>query len=808
VRTVLSVYAKLAATLARAVLPSQGSRRWGTIAAALLAGFLVGATSMALLSQVWRAFKLDTYKPAVPSELYDRKGRLITTFFQDQRILVPEKDIPLHLKQAFIAMEDNHFYDHHGISPQGIFRAFLINLQAGQVKQGGSTITQQLAKVVLTDQKRTFTRKIKEAALALVIDAIYPKDKILHLYSNQIYFGHGNYGVEAAAQFYFEKQVRQISVAEAAIIAALPSSPNRYSPIRNPHLSRARVQHALMKMVDLGFVDIAGAEKAEAEATAYYGALNISPTETAFGRRVDNAPYFSEYLRPILEKEFGRQALYNEGLKIHTGLDLDHQKAAQDALWRGLRSQNAISRNYFFSKQLQLSAEYAPLITLAQLAMDLPDLVPAKRFDQYELHMGFFEEFVDPLELVNLGFGGNEQLDALLVSLRADNPFANRYLAVQGAFAEIDNATGEVTAVVGGLPFSTQNQINRAIQMERQPGSSFKPLLYAAALETKKITAATQFPDSPIVSIDERGDLWMPENYSSGFRGFMTLRDALRLSVNTVSIVVARDVGLGNVIPTLAKELYVQPAQIPYNLSIALGTYEVSPLNMARGFSHFARGGESIEPVLLRQVYDRNKKLLKDFTPVQKKYQVVSAGTATIMRSLLETAVNSGTGNSVRKNGYGGYAAGKTGTTNGYRDAWFVGFNKRYTTAVWVGYDRPSLSLGPGQAGSTVAAPIWASYQNRVSRFIEKEETYLRGAELNEITYCKSNGLPATASCEDTYKELFVEGTGPETGNDINLGEMQINLPTGAELSGNKRPAQVEKKPVGKAKDFFDGDDE
>ncbi|HRP70588.1 MAG TPA: penicillin-binding transpeptidase domain-containing protein, partial [Turneriella sp.] len=379
------------------------------------------------------------------------------------------------------------------------------------------------------------------------------------------------------SEFYFESHVKNLTVAQAAMLATLPSSPNRYSPIRNPHVSRVRLQHALMKMVDLGFIDIQTAQKADVEAVQYYTTLNIAPSETAYGRRVDNAPYFSEWVRPLLEKEFGKDALYNEGLKIHTGLDLDHQKIAQNQLWRALREQNSISRNYFFSKQLELSHEYSALLTLSQFALNLPELNPSRRFAQYEQQMVFFEEFLDPLELVNLGFGGDERLDALLLRLRADNPFANRYLAVQGAFVELDNKTGEVTAVVGGLPFNTQNQMNRALQMQRQPGSSFKPLLYAAAIETKKVTAATQFPDSPIVSIDERGDLWMPENYSSGFRGFITLRDALRYSVNTVSIALARDVGLSNVIPIIANELYVKPQQIPYNLSIALGTYEVSP---------------------------------------------------------------------------------------------------------------------------------------------------------------------------------------------------------------------------------------
>jgi penicillin-binding protein 1A len=250
----------------------------------------------------------------------------------------------------------------------------------------------------------------------------------------------------------------------------------------------------------------------------------------------------------------------------------------------------------------------------------------------------------------------------------------------------------------------------------------------------------------------------------------------------------------------MARELYISPNQIPYNLSIALGTHEVSPLGMARAFAHFARGGLSIEPVLVKQVYDRNKKLLRDFTPQQKNIQIISAGTATIMRSLLETAVNKGTGNSVRKTGYTGYAAGKTGTTNGYRDAWFVGFNKRYTAAVWVGYDRPSLSLGPGQAGAGVAAPIWANYQIRVAALVAKDEPHLKSVELDEVLYCSSNGLPVRVSCDEPYKELFLEGTGPETGNNIDLGE---STETEVELRFSE-----EKKPVVRTKDFFEEEDD
>ncbi len=736
---------------------------------------------VAAIADIAGVYALKDYRPPTPSKLLDRKGRLITTFFQDQRILVSKEEIPLFVKQAFLAMEDNHFYSHWGIDPQGILRAALTNLWAGGVKQGGSTITQQLAKVILTGKQRTLTRKAKEAILALLIDAKYSKDDILQLYFNQIYFGHGTYGIEAAAQFYFQKKTADLTLGEAAILATLPSAPNYYSPVRNPRISMTKLSLALRRMVDRGFISIPQAEAAYREMLHYYAGLNISPSETAYGRRQDEAPYYSETVRQILEKEIGKTLLYEGGLVIHGTLDLDHQNAAQWALWRGLRQQNAISRDYIFGRFYELSAAHAPELEAISLLFDLPPFVKEKRLSQYEIELEFFDDYFDSLELLNLAMGGEILLDTFLSSIRANNPYINRNISVQGALVEIDNLNGQVTAIVGGLPFSAQNQINRAMQIRRQPGSTFKPLLYAAGIDLKAVTAATILPDTPVVFLDERGIEWMPENYSGGYKGFISMREALAASANMVSIALAREIGLSNAMPKLAKIIGVKQEQIPYNLSVALGTYEMSPLQLARSFALFPRGGKAIEPYVISKITDADGTLLRDLTPQANNNpeQVLNLGTATIMTSLLADAVNKGTGRSVRNAGYSGFVAGKTGTTNNFRDAWFVGYNRRYTTAVWVGYDRASLSLGAGQAGAGVAAPIWSYYNQRIAPLVQKDEPYLAEGGTVEVVICRTTGKLPYPGCPEVERELFLPGTEPKDSGDIPTGAGEVPaLPT------------------------------
>lgn len=720
------------------------------------------------LNQV-RAMK--EFRPSLPSKLVDRKGRLITRFFINNRILVDYKNIPPHLTQALIATEDNHFFQHHGIDIQAIFRAFLKNVTSGHVRQGGSTITQQLAKIILTNRERSLTRKIKEAVYAITLDYLFTKEEILSLYFNQIYLGHGNYGVEAASQFYFAKAVKDLRVGESAILAGLANAPNRFSPLRNPHLARLRLAYVLRKMINMNYLTPKQAKEEFVYMDDYIQTLNVAPETSAFGIRKDLAGYFSETVRRMMVKELGEDLLYEGGLTIHSSLDLDHQKIAQEKLWKALERQNEVSRRNLFTKQLEFSKRYGSNIELISQLFDLPQFKQKRRFDDYQMQLYFFEHLADKAELLNLAMGGVKNVDDFFGDVRNLNPYQNQFSSVEGAFIELDHKTGDVTAMVGGTPFTAVNQINRTYQIARQPGSTFKPLLYAAAIELKKITAATIFPDTPLVLKDTDGSSWIPENYSGGFRGFISVREALTNSVNMISISIAREIGLTRLLPIIAKELDVKVEQIPANLSVTLGSYEVNPLQMARAFSIFARGGKSLPPVYVHKVTDSDGNVIRSFEQLNKSKstKVLSPQTAAIMVDLLKSVVNKGTGKGIRNRGYHGFAAGKTGTTNNFRDAWFVGFNHRYTSAVWVGYDRPTLNLGAGQSGGVVAAPIWAYYQIAAKKFMEKENA-VQTAPLVRVELCPVTGKLRSENCpfivsqdgqEEVYSELFIPGTEP-----------------------------------------------
>ena len=577
-------------------------------------------------------------------------------------------------------------------------------------------------------------------------------------------------------------------------MSALPAAPNYYSPVRNPRQSLQRMTMSLLKMVDMGFIDKKTATIEYGKILKYFNSLNIPPSATVYGQRLDEAPYYSEMVRAKLEREIGRDLLYNGGLEIQGTIDLDHQDAAQRTLWPALKQQNKVSRQYTFTKYLSLSKAHAALLDILGLSFDLPEISGIRKYSAYAIGLHYFDELADTMELVNLGMGGEPILDIFQNEVRQENPYLNRYLSVEGAFIELDNKTGEITAMIGGTPFSTQNQINRAIQMKRQPGSTFKPLVYASAIELKKVTAASVFADTPVIFLNEEGSAWMPENYSGGYAGFISLRDALTTSANMVSIAVAREAGLGNLLPVLEKILDVREKDIPYNLSVALGTYEVSPLQMATAFSLFPRGGARLTPVILREIRNPDGTVLKKYPTSLKGEQIISPETATIVSSMLENVVNSGTATAIRSYGYKAFAAGKTGTTNNFRDAWFVGFNDRYTSAIWMGYDRPTLSLGAGQAGGAIAAPIWAQYQIRVFAKRKNEESHLIQGKVKEVPICVSTGMLPGPGCRQVRNELFIPGTEPEEASQETTGTIE-NLPL---------LPKTESLP---AEDFFQGDE-
>lgn len=557
----------------------------------------------------------NNMQPAASSQIFDIHGKLISTVHSaENRVPVPIDKVPKNLQNAFIAAEDVRFYEHNGIDPRGILRALATNILHSGVSQGGSTITQQLAKNAFLTQERTIKRKLQEAILALEIEQKYSKAEILEMYMNQIYFGQGAYGIQMAAQTYFGKSVENLSLAQCAMIAGLPQSPNYYSPFNNLEAGKKRQAIVLDQMAKYGYIT---QEEADEAKTADLELATHKKGQT----KGANASYFIDYIAQIIAKKYGDDALYKEGLRVYTTLDLDMQQAAENAL------------------------------------EDLPTF------------------YTDDKDL--------------------QQP--------QGAIIAIEPKTGYIKAMVGGRG---NDSFNRATMAIRQPGSAFKPFVYLAALE-KGMTPATVYEDKKI----EFGD-WSPQNYERTYSGKMTLRTAVEHSVNTVAVQVANDVGMKNIL-AIAKDLglstlVTDDSPNDNNLASALGglVKGVTPLDMASAYSTFANNGVRATPMAIIKVTDRNGNILEDNTPEETR--VVSEKSAYMLVSMLKSVIQAGTGGGAA---IGRPAAGKTGTTDDTKDAWFVGFTPDLSAAVWMGDDHGN-DLG-GITGGTYPATIWAHFMSQ-----------------------------------------------------------------------------------------------
>lgn len=556
----------------------------------------------------------NNMRAAASAQVFDIHGRLITTLHSDQnRLPIDINKVPKHLQNAFIAAEDNRFYDHIGIDPIGIVRAIVANVTNRGIAQGGSTITQQLAKNALLSQEQTMKRKIQEAMLALSIEQKYSKDEILEMYMNEIYFGQGAYGIQTAAKTYFDKDVNDLTLAQCAMLAGLPKSPNYYSPFNNLQEGISRKNTVLDQMVKYGY--ISEAEAAEAKAADLELTANKQIAENP-----DNAS-FIDYVSQEVAKKYGDDALYKEGLKIYTTMDADKQHAAVQAM------------------------------------KNLPDNYNDK----------------------------------------------NGLTQPQGALVSIDPKTGHILAMVGGRG---QDSFNRASQAVRQPGSAFKPFVYMTALQ-KGMSPSTTMVDKKVSY-----GTWTPKNTGNHYSGTMTLCDALANSVNTIAVQLADEVGASNIIAN-AKKMGITTLDDSKdkNLAIALGglTNGVTPLEMASAYGTFANRGVHVKPTAIIKIEDRNGKTLYDESTMKDKShstQVMSEKVAYEMTYMLESVISYGTGGAAS---IGMPAAGKTGTTDDNKDAWFVGYTPELVTAVWVGDDTGSHSLGEVYGG-TIPAQIWHDY--------------------------------------------------------------------------------------------------
>lgn len=753
--------------------------KWSLILTVIM--MLMGATAMVgvyfyLVDDLPKITSLKDYQPSIITTVYSDDNRKIAEFYKERRIVVPLSKIPIQLQQAFIAAEDARFYKHQGIDFFSIVRAFIKNLEAGTIVQGGSTITQQVTKSFLLTPERSYKRKIKEAILAYRIDKTFSKEEILYLYLNQIYLGHGAYGVEAAAENYFGKSVSELNLAECAILAGLPQAPSRYSPFRFPERAKQRQIYVLNRMLAEGFID-------NTEVSAAIDVeMDIKPRRNWY---IEEVPIYTEHIRRYVEKKYGPDALYTQGLKIYAAVNIEMQKAARKQIEKGLRDLDhrlgyrgpedhlAPEEIETYSEKIQTSLQETPLaegaltkgvvidvndkagtatvrMGEARGVLSLEDIrwarKPNPKLAYYQTKARRVSQVLKTGDVIQVKLGEqNEKTEVWPLALE-QTPEA------QSALLCIEAETGLVKVMVGGRDFM-QSQFNRAIQSRRQPGSAFKPIIYAAALD-KGFTPATTIIDSPIVFKDEVNDFtWKPKNYGKKFYGPTLLRTALAKSRNVVTIKILQEIGIDYCID-YARKLGIQ-SEMPRDLSIALGSSGVSLLELVNAYAVFANQGYLVEPAFITKIEDRDGNILEEMNPSRER--VIDKSTAYIMTSLLESVVKEGTGH--RAKALKRPVAGKTGTTNDLQDAWFVGYTPRFISGVWVGYDN-GRTLGKGETGSRTASPIWLGFMDAILK--DKPVQMFQVPE--GVVFAKidaQTGLLPIPESPKTRFECFKEGTVP-----------------------------------------------
>jgi len=672
--------------------------------------------------------ELKNYHPSTITQIYSDGDEKVAEFYIEKRIMTPLEDIPLALKQATLAVEDSNFYYHLGIDPKAIFRAFITNMKAGRVVEGGSTITQQLSKTLFLSRERTLPRKIKEAILSVRLELVFTKDEILEMYLNQIYYGHGSYGVEAAARTYFGKGVADISIAECALIASLPKAPNHYSPYKDPKRARKRRNHTIRRMSYLSFIT-----KAEGE-SALNEEFNLGEVTSMLNR----APYFVEHIRQFLETKYGSSKLYRGGLKVYTTLGMDLQESAQKSVIKNLRiadkryGYRGALANWDLSRG-ELSIQEALIkmnrfeegegITAGKVIKGVVISVDEK---QASVFLGPDEGTIDIRDM-NWARPPNTRLDGRWARIKRPSEALHpgdliwvkplrivegslgwalaleQEPDVEGSLVSLDPKTGQVKAMVGGYSFS-KSQFNRAVQAIRQPGSAFKPIIYAAAIK-EGFSPASIIIDSPIIFKEKEDafDKWKPVNFEEKFYGPTSLRTALTHSRNVVTVKLMQNIGIKGTIK-LAKSLGIT-SNMEQNLSISLGSSGLTLFQLTSAYSAFANNGTLIKPRSIRNIQNRKGEIL--YTAKPEITQPISPGVAYTITSLLQSVVEHGTGKKVKV--LNRPVAGKTGTTNNFVDAWFMGYTPELVTGVWVGKDKDE-PLGRNETGSRAAIPIWLQF--------------------------------------------------------------------------------------------------
>ncbi len=858
-------------------------------AVVLVAACIAGAIAfyLAFVRDLPDLRTIEDYRPPIASRVLDRDGEVIGRFFTERRTLASMESLPAHLVEAFVAGEDSSFFEHSGIDYRSILRAAWVNLRAGgEIKQGASTITQQMVKGLLLSPEKKFKRKIREMILARRIEKRFTKQEILYLYLNQIYFGHGAYGIREAADTYFGKDVAELSVSEGALLAGLPKAPSRYSPFQNPDEAEARRHYVLTRMREEEFID----------AEAYAAAIADVPVLVDRSASQDDpaAAYFNEEVRRALFERFGGELVLQGGLTIETTLDRDLQRAAVRAVRTGLVD---LDHRQGYRGPIRRVApsdipdEIARLARANELVLEPPE--PVDTLDAIEPEAPVDETPSEPLEeaiaeqaeeiaaeppgaaeraaarsmlaeedgtLLGVVTAVDEKSGSARVAFAPEvegvvrledvrwarvpdpnrSPYSVRSIdevftegdvarfaavaakatgdepaeadasaeirvtldqtpEVQGALLSIEAKHNEVIAMVGGRDFA-ESQFNRVTQARRQPGSAFKPLIYAASL-SKGYTPASIVFDRPIVyTDDESGFIWRPRNYKRSFYGPITLREALARSINNATVHLFRDVGIDYVIQYVRRLGIESP--LNRDLSLALGSSGLSLLELTRAYAVFDEGGRRVAPIFIRRVTDRDGMILlenvelgasgdaavvpdetqtdfvdvaapaedeefadTDEAPVEEAQiqadpdQLIPPEQAYLVISLLRAVVEDPHGTGHRLRVLGRPVAGKTGTTNDQADAWFMGFSPEVITGVWVGHDE-SRFLGYGETGSRAAAPIWVDYM-RAALKGRPARDFPVPEKIEFARIDRKTGLLAGENTESTVFQPFLQGTVP-----------------------------------------------
>lgn len=767
--------------------------------------FLVAAAGIAIyLANVAKDLPdyavLNSYAPPVTTRVHAGNGALMAEYAKEKRLFLPIQAIPDRVKAAFLSAEDKNFYNHPGVDLTGLGRAILVNLQnfgSGRRPVGASTITQQVAKNFLLSSDQTIDRKIKEAILSFRIEQAYSKDKILELYLNEIFFGLNSYGIAGAALTYFNKSVTELTVAEAAYLASLPKGPANYHPFRHPEAALDRRNWVIDRMVENGYVSQPDGEEAKKQP--------LGVTARTTGPSLFASDYFAEAVRRQLIDQYGEKVLYEGGLSVRTSLDPQMQLAARKALQDGLVTYDERRGFHGPIKQIDASGDWGKALADIPALSDVPEwrlavvlavsdsavdigLQPAKdgsgkvaadrqrgTIDAKNMQWAF-RSADSARKSTKSPVGAVAPGDVVYVEKLGDDVSTSYRLRqppkVQGGLVAMDPKTGRVLAMVGGFSYG-QSEFNRATQAMRQPGSSFKPFVYAAAMDNG-YTPASVIMDAPI-EIVSGGQVWKPENYGGEVSGPSTLRSGIEHSRNLMTVRLANDLGM-NIVAEYAERFGIYDHMLPV-LSMSLGAGDTTVLRMVSAYSVIANGGKQIKPTLIDRIQDRYGKTIfrheerlcegcnagdwqnqEEPNIVDNRETVLDPMTAYQITSMMQGVIQRGT--AAGKVDLGGRdVAGKTGTTNDEKDAWFVGFTPDLVAGLYMGFDTPA-PLGRGGTGGVLSAPIFNEFMQTAVKDMP-ESKFVIPSGMNLISIDRKTGMAAVDGDPNTIIEAFKPGTGP-----------------------------------------------